>query len=118
MALWSLGNTPLIVSGEDLKPDTRLSEHIVLDGEESIIHRFGFGSGILSLTAWILGDNGEYQDLEDAYHEQTILALTSDQGSIGNFRIWSLQRKRVLDIKRSKPVYQLSIELKYTSLTP
>jgi hypothetical protein len=112
MALWSLGTVPIIVSAEDHKPETRLSEHIVLDGTQSIIHRFGYGSGVLALTAYILGDDGQYTTLEGYYHNQTLVALTSDQGAQGNFRVWSLTRKRVLDTRRNKPVYQLSIELK------
>lgn len=115
MALWSLGSTPLIVSELNKKPDARLSEHIVLDGTESIIHRFGYGSGVLSLTAWILGDSGQYATLESGYHSQAIMALTSDQGSIGTFRIWSLDCKRILDTSRTLPVYQVAIELKRTT---
>jgi hypothetical protein len=114
MALWKLGNTPLIVTSDDDKPDTRLSEHIVLDGTESIIHRFGYGSGLRTLTAYILGDNGEYETLVSGYHSQENLSLISDQGSEGDHIIWSVSRKRILDTKRTKPVYQVNLELKFS----
>lgn len=117
MPLWALGDVPLIVSSEEVKPDTRLSEHIVLDGTQSIIHRFGYGNGVRSLTAWILGDTGQYETLQSYYHQQNIVTLSGDLGTIGSYRIWSLQRKRVLDVRRTDPVYQLTLELKYTGTT-
>jgi len=109
---WSLGGVKVAFSSDDEKPETRLSEHIVLDGTESIIHRFGYGSGLRTLTGHILGDNGEYATLVSGYHLQTQLSLVSDQGTEGNYTIWSISRKRVQDIKRVKPVYQVTVELK------
>jgi hypothetical protein len=113
--LWSLGGVDIIVSGDDDKPDTRLSEHVVLDGTESIIHRFGYGSGLRTLTTYILGDTGEYDTLVSGYHNQTPMILFSDQGTEAIYTIWSISRKRLLDTKRTNPSYQVNLELKWNA---
>jgi hypothetical protein len=110
--IWKLGTVSIIVSGEDDKPDTKLSEHVVLDGVESIIHNFGYGSGIRTLSAYILGNTGEYESLVNYYHTQDIIRLVTDQGNDIWCTIWSISRKRLLDTRRTLPSYQLSIELK------
>jgi hypothetical protein len=101
-----------IVNSDSEKPETRLSEHIVLDGTESIIHNFGYGSGTRTLGGHLLDNGSEYPLLVSGYHAGTLYSLNSDQGVEGTYRIWSLSKKRIQDVKRSTPVLQIEMELK------
>ncbi len=109
---WSLGGVPIFVNSDSYKPDTRLSEHIVLDGVESIIHRFGYGNGVRQIAGHLLDNSDDFVTLESGYHNGTLMTLISDQGTEGTYRIWSLNRKRVQDIRRQKPVFFVEMELK------
>ena len=109
---WTIGGYRIIVSEDGGRPETRLSEHIVLDGTESIIHNFGYGSNVRTLTAYLLDNPDDYTNIENAQKNGTTMALVSDQGSEGNYKIWTVTRQRVQDIKRTKPVWKLALELK------
>lgn len=94
------------------RPDTKLSEHFVLDGTDSIIHNFGFGAGLRALSGVLLDNGNEYSLLVSGYHYGTIYTLYSDQGSEGDYRIWTLNKKRLQDLSRTTPVLQVDMELK------
>ena len=102
----------IVVNSDTEKPETRLSEHICLDGTDSIIHNFGYGSGTRALSGIMLDNGNEFPILVLGYHLGTQYTLTSDQGSEGTYRIWSISKKRVQDIKRTTPVLQIDLELK------
>lgn len=109
---WSIGGVPLFVNADSYKPETRLSEHIILDGDESIIHRFGYGNGVRQITGHLLDNPDDFATLESGYHNGTTMTLVSDQGTEGDYIIWTLNRKRIKDIKRTKPVWFVELELK------
>ena len=114
--LWNLttGSTviPYAVKEDSERPDTKLSEHIVLDGTESIIHNFGYGSGTRSLSGILLDNGSDYTVLVSGYHNGTVFTLNSDQGSEGTYVIWTINKKRLQDISRTTPVLQVDLELK------
>ncbi len=112
--MWTLGGIRIIVQKDDEHPEVRLSEHVVLDGQESIIHNFGYGSDTRTLSAHLLasGTDYRYNTLKAAFQNGTTMALVSDMGAQGNYKIWNLTRTRIYDISRPWPVYQIGLELK------
>jgi hypothetical protein len=110
--MWTFAGYRIIVDGDQGRPDPHIGIHDVLDGTESVIHYFGFGSPTRTLSAWLLDNPNDIEDLEDYCEFATPGELVSDQGSEGNWIITSISKQRIRDIKRVKPVWKLTIELK------
>lgn len=108
---WSLASGVIIVSDDQSKPDSFLSEHKVLDATSTLLHYFGYGSNKRNLKAYLLNNPEHYNNLQTYYRTGMVATLTSDQGTEGNYYITQLNRTRVRDISRTKPVWLLSIEL-------
>lgn len=102
----------LKVKEDSERPDTKLSEHVVLDGTGSIIHNFGYGAGVRSISAVMLDNGDEYPLLVSGYHNGITYQLVSDQGPEGYYNIWTINKKRLQDISRTTPVLQVDLELK------
>lgn len=110
--MWTFGGYRIIVNGDSGKPEPKTSEHFVLDGTESVIHYFGYGSPTRTLTGHLLNNPDDLANLIALNNLATPSALVSDQGSEGNWILMTLQYQRVVDIKRQKPVWRFTMELK------
>lgn len=110
--MWTLGGYRIIVNGDTRKPEPKISEHFVLDGTQSIFHYFGYGSPTRTLTGTMLDNPDDLSPLEALCNTATPSALISDQGAEGDYLIMSIVSQRVMDIKRTKPVWRFTIELK------
>ncbi len=112
MSNWTLGGYRIIVNGDTQKPEPKVSEHFVLDGTQSVFHYFGYGSPSRTLTGHLLDNPDDLASLVDLCNNMTPAALVSDQGSEGNYLIISISSQRIQDIKRVKPVWRFTMELK------
>jgi hypothetical protein len=110
--MWTLGGYRIIVNGDSGKPEPKVSEHFVLDGTESVFHYFGYGSPSRTLTGHLLDNPDDLDDLVTLCNTATPSTLVTDQGSEGDWIIMSIQYQRIVDIKRQKPVWRLTLELK------
>jgi len=110
--MWTLGGYRVIVNGDSGKPEPKISEHFVLDGTESVYHYFGYGSPTRTLTGHLLDNPDDLPSLVALCNTATPSALVSDQGAEGDYIITSIAHQRIVDIKRVKPVWRLTIELK------
>jgi|WetSurMetagenome_2_1015567.scaffolds.fasta_scaffold01074_4 hypothetical protein len=111
-SIWKIGGYDIIVNGDGGKPDPKISEHYILDGHESVLHYFGYGSPSRTLTGHLLDTSDDKPDIDALCETATPSTLTSDQGSEGTWVIMSIQWQRVPDIKRTKPVWRFTMELK------
>lgn len=111
MSNWKIGGIRIIVTDDSSKPEVKMSEHIILDGQESILHYFGYGSDKRTLKAWLL-DNPEYLPvIRNWYRNGSGIILSDPFGNSGAYKINELSFNKVQDIKR---VNKLPITLNMT----
>ena len=112
MTLWTLGGYNFVVNGDGGKPEPKVSEHFVLDGTESVYHYFGYGSPSRTLTGHLLNNPDDKGNFDGLCEGAIPAALVSDQGSEGDYIVMGITWQRVPDIKRTKPVWRFTMELK------
>jgi len=98
-SIWKLGTVDIYVSGDSSEGDVKLAKHTVLDATgTSVYHYFGSGAEERSLQATIFTETNKDAliALRDA---GTTVALTSDQGSEGNYKIQGISFRRMPAVK-------------------
>lgn len=110
MSHW-LGGKRIIVTSDSAKPEVRQSEHIVLDGDNSIYHHFGYGGDKRTIKAYLL-DNWQDLPVIRHYHRVGSSIYFSDAWGKNNlYKIWEMSWDTIFDTSRNHPVYLLTMTL-------
>lgn len=112
---WDIDGRKFIVSTDSSEPNANLSQHDVIDSTVTVVHDYGYSSNKRKLQGWFLDNPADYLHLQTSYRTALSVTLTSDQGVEGTYRIMSLKRVRVLDTKRTEPVWRVDVELLATT---
>lgn len=117
-SIWKLGTADIYVSEYGAEGDVKLSKHTVLDATgTSVLHYFGSGAEEVSLEALVFTEATK-TTLESYRDNGTSVALTSDLGAEGNYKISSMDFTRqnvskviVPGIAETATVYRTRINL-------
>jgi len=113
-ALWSVGAVGIYVNDHDLQQDAVIGEMHVLDALSSTKHYSG-SMGLKGNVAGILVTTGcsgpELATLQGYVESAASRTLTGDMGSVGDFKVKSVQAKRKQALNYAYPIYEVRIEL-------
>ncbi len=111
---WSIDAIVIRPSEDNRVVTSNYSVQKILDASEEYISYYGANSQRRTLNfAMFENENGGtgLSDLEIKVKANANIALTSDQGAEGNFRILSLASARIQDHANTLPVYRCTAEL-------
>lgn len=98
-SIWSLGGVDIYVSDYSSEGDVKISEHVVLDAESSsVYHYFGSAAEKVSIQGHVFTET-DRNSLESKRDGGDTVALVSDQGSEGNYKILSAEFNRLQSCK-------------------
>jgi hypothetical protein len=111
---WTLGGVTINVDRDSQTVESNYAIQDVLDATASITSWFGSPSDKRTLDFTLsLSDSGAtgLTTLKAAAKADANVALTSDQGAEGNYRILRLTPERVQATNKALPVYKCSVDL-------
>ena len=115
--LWSIGAVDLYIDNMDLQQDPVIGEIHVLDALKTTKHHSGSTglkgtlSGTLVTTDSASGIGTELVTLKGYTTSITSRTITGDQGSLGDFKIKSVQAKRKQALNYDYPIYEVRVEV-------
>ena len=113
---WTLASMTIHPASEEFGSHTEANYAIqdILDGAESVISYYGAKSDVIQMS-FILdeSDNGGtgLATLKAACKAGTTAALVADSGSLGDWKIMSLDARRVQALNQSALVWKCSVDL-------
>ncbi|NIQ88606.1 MAG: hypothetical protein GWN93_05820 [Deltaproteobacteria bacterium] len=116
-SLWSIGAVDVYVNDADLQQDPVIGEVHVLDALKTTKHHSGSTglkgtlAGILVTTDSVSGLGTELVTLKGYTTSITSRAVVGDQGSLGDFKIKSVQAKRKQALNYDYPIYEVRVEV-------
>jgi hypothetical protein len=110
---WTIGGVTARVYDDSPTRTALYAKHNVLDATKTTLSYYGAQSIERSLSFWLLPEDGATgkDTLDTAAITNADVALVSDSGSEGNWRIMSFKPKRVMDVSRSGAVWNCTIDL-------
>lgn len=106
-----LGNRRIIVTSDSGKSEVRQSEHIVLDGDRSIYHHFGYGGDKRTIKAYLLDNWEDLPLIRHWYRVGSSVVYTDAWNKSGPYKIWEMSWDTVFDTSRDHPVYLITMTL-------
>lgn len=97
---WKLGGLKIIVTSDTAKDDVKQSEHVILDGNESVLHYFGYGSDKRTIKAWLLDNPDDIVQIRKWHRVGSSVFLTDYKNVDNPYRIMELSWEKVNDISR------------------
>ena len=116
-SLWSIGAIDVYIDNMDLQQDPVIGEVHVLDALKTTKHHSGSTglkgtlSGTLVTTDSASGLGSEFVTLKGYTTTITSRAVVSDQGSLGDFKIKSVQAQRKQALNHDYPIYEVRVEV-------
>lgn len=102
-SIWRIGGVDIYVTDHQIKGDVKLAKLTPLDSvASSTLHYFGSGAEEVSLKGWLFSE-ANLTSVESFRNNGTTVALVSDQGSEGNYKIESF------DVEKFGPFVRLSL---------
>ncbi len=108
---WYLGGIRVIVTNDDSTPDVKQSEHIVLDGDHTIYHHFGYGNDKRTIKFYLLDNPQYFPVITNWYKIGSSIILKDAWNNQLAYKIVALSSNKVQDISRPNPVYLINCTL-------